>query len=173
MPAFILSLLYYSPEKEHLRLVAVFIFLVACLTDALDGYVAAKLKQKTAFGSYIDPIADKLLLTSGFLSLSFMANLPAAMRIPGWVTLFIVSRDVIILIGSTLIFLSTGTLKAAPLFVGKLTTVFQMATLCAVLLMIPQPAVKTLFILTVFLTAISGVLYIREGERIFTTGNHS
>ena len=143
------------------------------MTDALDGYVAKKFDQRSVLGSYIDPIADKLLLSSGFLSLSFMPHLPPQMHIPGWVTLCVISRDVIILIGAALIFLSTGTLKAAPLFVGKLTTVFQMTTLCAVLFEIPQEIVRLLFIVTVAFTFISGILYIRMGERMFQQGGHS
>ena len=145
---------------------------MACLTDAFDGLIARKLNQRTDFGSYIDPIADKLLLTSGFLSLSLMQNLPASMRIPAWVTISVISRDVIILIGSTLIFLSTGSLKARPLFIGKVTTVCQMATLCALLLAAPAWLRQTLFILTVFLTGFSGILYIQMGERVFQRGGN-
>ena len=169
VPVFILSLLYYSPEKEYLRLAATALFLGACLTDALDGYLARKMNQKTVLGSYIDPIADKLLLSSGFLSLSFMPHLAPSMKIPGWVAISVISRDVIILTGSMLIFLSTGSLKAAPLFIGKLTTVVQMTTLCAVLLAAPSWLERILFVTTVFLTALSGILYIRVGEKAFQT----
>lgn len=152
---------------------AVTVFLVACLTDALDGYVAKKLRQTSDFGSYIDPIADKLLLASGFLSLSLVEKLPAAMRMPLWVTIPVISRDVIILIGSTLIFLSKGTLKARPLMVGKATTALQMATLCALLLSAPEVLRRALFVSTVALTALSGVLYIHMGERAFSqNGGH-
>ena len=167
VPAFIFSLLYYTPQKQYFISWAIAIFLAACFTDALDGFVARKLKQQTVFGSYIDPIADKLLISCGFLCLSLMNHLPPEMRIPGWVTLFVISRDVIILIGAALIFLSTGSLKAAPLFIGKLTTVVQMATLCAALLKVPHGPLNGLFVLTVVLTVCSGILYIRMGEKIF------
>lgn len=172
VPAFILSLFYYSPENFHSLTVAAWVFAAACLTDALDGFIARILNQKSTLGSYIDPIADKLLLCSGFISLTFMHNLPASMKIPEWVTITVISREVIIIIGSTLIFLSTGALKAAPLFIGKVTTALQMATLCAVLLAAPQVFVEIFFVLTVFLTALSGVLYIRMGEKMFQTGNN-
>ncbi len=167
VPAFIFSLLGYTPQKQYFIFWAVGIFLTACFTDALDGFVARKLKQQTVFGSYIDPIADKLLLSSGFLCLSLLTHLPAPMRIPGWVTLLVISRDVIILIGSALIFLSTGSLKAEPLFISKLTTLVQMVTLCAVLFRLPHDILTVLFILTAVLTVLSGVLYIRMGEKIF------
>ena len=171
VPAFIGCLLYYSPEREFLSAAATVLFLTACLTDALDGYVARRFNQKTDFGSYVDPIADKLLLTSGFLSLSLMDNLPVSMKIPAWVTISVISRDVIILIGSTLIFLSTGTLKATPLFIGKITTVVQMGTLCAMLLSAPVWLDQALLVLTVILTIFSGILYIRMGENIFQKGD--
>ena len=78
-----------------LFLSAFWLFAAAGVSDALDGYLARKMNEKTVLGSYIDPIADKLLLLSGFLSLSLMTRLPAAMRIPAWVTIPIISRDVI------------------------------------------------------------------------------
>lgn len=145
-------------------------FIIACATDALDGFVARKLGQRTDFGSYIDPIADKLLLMSGFLSLSFMSNLPEQMRIPAWVTITVISRDVVIVIGSTLIFLSKGALKAKPLLVGKITTVAQMATLCGLLFYVPEPFKHGLFMLTASLTLLSAFFYVRIGEKAFQNG---
>ena len=114
------------------------IFLLACLTDAVDGYVARKMGQKTVLGSYIDPIADKLLLLTGFLSLSFMGHLPPSMKIPAWVTISVVARDILIFIGSAMIFVIQGSLKAEPIFVGKITTVFQMSTLWVALIAAPK-----------------------------------
>ena len=82
VPFFIGALLYYRPETEYLRLIAILIFVVACVTDAADGYLARKRNEKTTLGSYLDPLADKLLLVSGFLCLSFMPHLPSYMHIP-------------------------------------------------------------------------------------------
>src|SRR5262249_52154705 len=107
VPVFILSLIYYSPENSFCLSLSAGAFFVACLTDALDGYIARRLNQKTTLGSYIDPIADKLLLLSGFVSLTFMPNLPSSMRIPAWVTLTVITRDLLIILGSVLIFLTT------------------------------------------------------------------
>lgn len=168
VPAFVGCLMYYTPEKPMLLDAAVTVFLVACLTDALDGFVAKRLRLSSDFGSYIDPIADKLLLASGFLSLSFMPNLPPTMRIPAWVTIPVITRDIIIIIGSTLIFLSKGSLKARPLIVGKLTTVAQMATLSLLMFSAPEWLRLTMFILTVAMTVLSGVFYIRMGEKAFS-----
>lgn len=166
VPVFVGSLVYYSPERQALRLAAAALFLAACATDALDGYLARKLNQKTELGSTIDPIADKLLLLSGFLSLSFMGHLPEAMRIPAWVTLAVISRDGLILIGSVVIFITTGRLKTTPLFIGKATTVLQMLTLFACLVSTPPGIRSGLFLAVFVLTLASGLSYIRMGSRL-------
>lgn len=165
-PLFVILLLYASPDRPFLRGAALAVFVAACLTDGLDGYLARRWNQKTTLGSYVDPLADKLLLTSGFVSLSFMGHLPPSMHIPAWVTIPVISRDVLILTGSLLIFILTGTLKAEPLFVGKLTTVSQMATLFLALLAAPLPLKIFFFAATVILTILSGVRYLQMGAQL-------
>lgn len=166
VPAFIGCLFYYSPTRAYFHVYAVAIFVFACFTDALDGMIARRFNQKTVLGSYIDPIADKLLLTSGFLSCSMLSNLPSSMHIPAWVTISVISRDVIILIGSVLIFVATGHLKAEPLYIGKVTTVLQMSVLFSSLLSLPAAIMQVLFVACVLFTVLSGVLYIRMGEKL-------
>src|SRR3989338_8361182 len=97
-------------------------------------------------------MADNLLLLSGFLSLAIMPNLPPSMKIQVWVAIPVVARDGIILIGSMMIFLLTGSLKAEPLFIGKLTTVFQMLTLFFSLIAAPADVRLGLFVCTVCMT---------------------
>ncbi len=65
VPLFIASLLYYTPDKSFFRAIAIIIFLLACLTDGLDGYLARKMHEKTTLGSYMDPIAEKRLRRTG------------------------------------------------------------------------------------------------------------
>jgi cardiolipin synthase len=166
VPFFVTSLLYYSPQRTFLQNWGIAIFLIACMTDGVDGYVARRLNQKTILGSYIDPIADKLLLLSGFLSLSFMSHLPGEMRIPAWVTISVVTRDFVILTGAAIIFLTTGKLKAQPLLIGKITTFFQMGTLFMALVGVPDTLKYIFFVVTTILTVISGVGYIRVGGRM-------
>lgn len=166
VPLFVIFLSYYSPERDFFYWASVSVFLLACATDGVDGYLARKLNQKTTLGSYLDPIADKLLLLSGFLSLTLMSNLPPSMRIPAWVTVPVIARDMIILIGSAIIFLLTGKLKVEPLFIGKFTTVFQMLTLFFSLVNAPEPTRFLLFVCTVTLTVLSGARYIQTGERL-------
>lgn len=164
---FVCILLYYTPERAYLMDWGLGVLVVACLTDAADGYLARKLKQQTQLGSYIDPIADKLLLISGFLSLSFMPHLPPAVKIPAWVTIPVITRDIMILLGSLMIFLMTGRLKVQPLIIGKITTAFQMGTLVISLMNVPLRLKFIFACLTVVLTLISGVGYLRMGGRLF------
>ena len=165
-PLFVTLLLYYGPGRERLHYYAFAVFAAACLSDAVDGYLARKLDQKTVLGSYLDPVADKLLLLSGFLSLSFMSQLPPAIRIPAWVTIPVLTRDIIILIGSAMIFLTTGKLTAEPLFIGKVTTFCQMAALFVALLATTEAVRMAFFTATVALTVASGIGYLRMGGRL-------
>ena len=165
VPAFVTSLLYSSPRRPYFHAVAVSVYLLACITDGIDGYLARKLRQKTKFGSYMDPLADKLLLISGYLSLSLMPNIPEAMRVPAWVTIIVISRDVVIVAGSVIIFLITGRFKVRTLFIGKLTTVVQMAALFSALLWLSPTLSMTLYFLAAALTLFSAYFYIRSGSR--------
>ena len=166
VPLFIASLLYYSPERPYLGGVAAILFLTACISDALDGWLARRRNETTELGSYIDPIADKLLLLSGFLCLSWMPHLPDEMRVPAWATISVISRDFLIVTGSIIIFFTTGSLKPRPIFIGKLTTVVQMATLLAALLMAPENLRLALDYSTIFFTIWSGALYVRMGGMV-------
>ena len=168
VPLFIASLLYFSPQRAYFHTIAVFIYILACATDALDGILARKLKDETALGRTIDPIADKLLLLSGYISLSIMPNIPVSMRVPGWLTLAVISRDVMILVGSVVIFIVTGDLKPTPLFIGKITTVIQMGTLLASLLGLPLDVREPLYFLTIAATFVSGVYYLRAGGEMMS-----
>ena len=94
VPFFVASILYYSPERSFLRLVALLIFIMAAASDAIDGYVARKSNQHSRAGIVLDPLGDKLLLMSAFICLTVNNNLP--LKFPLWVTLIVISRDVII-----------------------------------------------------------------------------
>ena len=166
VPVFVAFLLYFTPERDYCRVWAISVYALACLTDALDGFLARQMGQKTELGSYMDPMADKLLLISGYLSLSLMHNLPEAMHIPGWLTLLVLSRDIVILTGALIIFIATGELKAQPLFVGKLTTVAQMAALFVSLLALDWNVRVCFYLFAAALIIISGSLYIRVGGRM-------
>jgi cardiolipin synthase len=142
---------------DHL---ALSLFLVAGISDALDGLLARILKQQTALGLYLDPIADKLLLSTLFLALSFLHR-----RIPWYVTILVFSRDIGILIVSTLLY-ATNTLRdLRPSIFGKLNTAAQVGTIFLVLLfpVTPLEWIRTImqasFRVTFALTLISWIHY--------------
>jgi len=100
---------------------ALIVLLVAGVTDALDGTIARAANQKTRLGALLDPLADKLLLTSGFITLS------AIHLIPSWVTIVVVSRDVILLLGTAVAKYTESPIDIAPTFLGKGTTFLQLS----------------------------------------------
>ena len=158
VPFFIACLLYYSPMKDYLRFFALTIFLLAVISDAVDGYIARKVRQHSPAGLILDPLADKVLLLSAFILLYFINT---GIRFPLWVALIVISRDAIILLGIVAIFIAGQKLNLQPTVWGKLTTSFQMASVIAVL--IKWKFSYLLWSTAVFFTVISGIDYIRRG----------
>ncbi len=158
-PVFFITLVSYTPEKEGLRLVALAIFALAALTDALDGLLARFLKQRTALGQMLDPLADKILLVSAYIGLLFVTSLP--FRPPLWITITIIFRDLILLFGFFTLNFASVKIEVQPNIWGKLTTVSQMLLLCFILL--EWPIAIPLAFLTVTFTIVSGIIYIMRG----------
>ena len=113
---FFLILIFYEQYRWAL-LVLVFV----ALTDAIDGYLARRLQQKSALGAYLDPIADKLLLSSSFVVLAM------AKKIAWWVTILVLSRDVLLLVVAAVILIIQGYRPFPPSLLGKATTLFEIA----------------------------------------------
>jgi cardiolipin synthase len=105
-----------------------YLFLAAGLTDALDGTLARSLKQHTRLGEYLDPVADKLLLSTLFLVLMHMGLIPVR------VTVMVFGRDVGILLVSALLYAAAGRREFIPSIFGKANTFAQIAAVAAVLL---------------------------------------
>jgi cardiolipin synthase len=104
------------------------IILVICgVSDGLDGLIARVFKQKSRLGSYLDPLADKIILVSAFIALSIRGFLPS------WLSVTVISRDVLILIGVIILYITGVDLNIKPVFSSKITTCFQFATVIAVL----------------------------------------
>lgn len=158
-PVFFITLVSYTPEKEGLRYVALAIFVVAAITDALDGLLARFLKQRTELGQMLDPLADKILLVSAYIGLLFVTTLP--FRPPLWITITIIFRDLILLFGFLTLNFAAVKIEVQPNIWGKLTTVSQMLLLCFILL--EWPVAIPLAFLTVAFTIISGIIYIMRG----------
>ena len=139
-------------------------FIIAAITDGIDGYVARIFKQKTELGTILDPIADKLLILSAFICLSVSRELSASVKPPTYVPIIIISRDAIIVLGVLIIYFIKGKINVRPTNVSKITTFFQMATIVSILLRTAFSPI--LWNITVGFTIVSGLDYIIIGSRL-------
>ena len=153
--------------------VALVLFFGAAITDLLDGLTARLLRQRTPLGAYLDPAADKLLLTSAFILLteypSMFQEIPMAARIPIWLTILTIFRDVLIVGISVTLYLAYGQKRFQPSIWGKLTTVALSVTV-GVLLLInfvgrSHAAFTVLVWVTLALTLVSGFHYLGRTMR--------
>ncbi|MFB0564781.1 MAG: CDP-alcohol phosphatidyltransferase family protein [Candidatus Aminicenantaceae bacterium] len=141
---------------------ALLIFLLAGLTDILDGFSARLWHQKTKIGAILDPAADKLLMSTSYVILSF-PSLSNVNTIPIWLTGTVIGRDVLISIGFFVIYLTKGKTSFSPSILGKGSTVCQVGTVLLVLLsnyfnISPSP-LNWLYVLTFVITVMSGIHY--------------
>jgi cardiolipin synthase len=143
---------------------ALALFLLAGITDGLDGLVARSRKQKTTLGMVLDPVADKLLLTSTIVTLTILKELPR------WFTVILVSRDVLLIGGSVILYMFLGKIGTPPSWLGKITTGLQLLTvLCAMVdnfLAWVRPAIFPMTVVTLAFTVASGLDYIYRGARL-------
>ena len=139
-------------------------FFLASLTDFLDGYLARLYGHMTTLGKFLDPLADKLLLTTAYLCLALIKTLPEPYKLAAWVPVVVVSRDIIILLGSLVIYLMNGMFEIIPSRLGKATTLAQMATI--VLALVGHSSLNIILPATMILTIASGIGYIRRGNRL-------
>ena len=149
--------------------VALFVFTIAIISDAADGFIARALKQQTQLGTILDPIADKLLLTSAYICLSMVGNIPEFLRMPPYVPIIVISRDVIIIIGSIVVYVVRGDIKIEPSVLGKVTTFLQMITIVCILAKFGYSYI--VWSATMFLTIASGLDYVMKGSKLLSENN--
>lgn len=163
VPVFVIFLVYNKLGWALLTFVA------ASLTDLLDGIIARRFGQKTSVGAILDPIADKLLMTSSVVVLS-LSQMGFSNTIPLWLLLLIVFRDVFILLGSLAFVLAHGFRTFPPTMWGKWSTGFQLVTVLAVLtynwINVHENGLYFLFAMTGLFTAISGLNYLSIGREL-------
>lgn len=153
MIPFFISFLVYN-----YNLYAFGVFLLAGISDALDGFIARTSKKKTRLGTILDPMADKLLLSSSFLTMTIIQKMPA------WVSIIVISRDIIIIIGALMLLLFYEGLNISPSILGKGTTLFQILYVILTLLFLvlgkDVAVLSPLLWITIGLTVVSGIQYI-------------
>lgn len=164
IPFFVAALLYDGGANQNMRYVAAALFIIASLTDMLDGKIARKYNLVTNFGKFMDPLADKLLVCSALICMIELRELPA------WMVIIIISREFIIS-GFRLVASDNGVVIAASYW-GKFKTTFQM--IGVVLLIFNIPVLSTLTTIIVWialaLTVISLVDYIVKNVGVLTEG---
>ncbi len=147
---------------------ALFTFSLAGVTDALDGTLARLLKCQTVLGAYLDPIADKMLLTASFVTLAVLGI------IPGWLTVIVISRDFIILLGIAVLTIISVPYVVKPAFIGKVTTTLQIGTIFLALSFqictyeVVCNWIKIIFWLTGAFTVASGLVYMIRGIKLIS-----
>ena len=148
---------------------ALLIFTIAGISDGLDGFIARYFNQRTSLGAYLDPIADKLLLVSAFVSLAILKI------VPSWVTVIVISRDVLIVMGIAIFTITEKSYKIKPSIISKITTAAQITTIILALVHVNLAGYSmlmgTLFWVTAGLTTVSGLHYIYFGMNILQNGS--
>ncbi|MFO7556229.1 MAG: CDP-diacylglycerol--glycerol-3-phosphate 3-phosphatidyltransferase [Desulfobacterales bacterium] len=157
-PLFVIFLL---KDMFHFALI---VFTVAAISDILDGLLARYFNQHSLLGAYLDPIADKLLLASAFVSLAVLKTVPA------WLAVIVLSRDILIITGIAVFAISDIHIEMNPSLVSKWTTVAQVLTIFLILLNPMIPGIQTikwlLFWITAGLTIASGLHYVYFGLNV-------
>ena len=160
IPLFIILLSYDRFGSAFL------VFGLAAFTDGLDGFLARVLNQKTPHGAYLDPIADKLLLVTSFIAFSILDLIPI------WLTILVVSRDVIISVGIIVLRLNLFHIEIRPTILSKCTTCSQMLSITGAFLFYlfgkGDIGLNILYCATGLLTVLSGIHYISRGLTIIS-----
>lgn len=154
--------LYYGWREEWG--IALPIFCIAALTDMVDGALARLLGQRTRLGAFLDPMADKILMFFGFVSLTKSGFLPVLL------TALVIARDLLIIIGLVILKSRKVRILYRPTYLSKMTTFFQIATLGLALLTAwgySYPGLPVLVVVTGIFTAATGIQYFRIGWRLF------
>ncbi|SNZ04012.1 cardiolipin synthase [Persephonella hydrogeniphila] len=158
IPVFIILIGYNKP------LYALIVFIIAGITDALDGFIARKFNQITTLGKILDPIADKALLVSSFI---FIYTSDLQVKFPYWYVVIVISRDVYILLGSALIYFMKGYIDVRPSIFGKATTFFQILSVVAILVanitVVPEEIINGIIYTAAFFTVLSTITYTYDG----------
>ncbi len=143
---------------------ALILFIAASITDILDGLIARITKQITYFGTILDPVADKFFLITSYILMSNYG------LIPKWLTIIVISKDIIVVTGSIILYFVTHNLKVEPSIFGKVASALQFILIGIVLLSynvsnafaVPVPS----YYFVAVVTAIAGIDYVSKGLKM-------
>jgi cardiolipin synthase len=159
--------------QKALRHTAIVIFLIMAISDGIDGFLARRIHQVTKLGSFLDPLADKLLITCACLLLASKNAHVSGFLLPPTVVVLIIGKDLLLMIGFVIVYFMTSRFYIAPVFVGKLATALQLSMVAGILI---APEVSSVWHGWIWFlrflwwsaagTAILAILvYIRKGSR--------
>lgn len=163
-----------TPQMQHMmRYISIAIFLTMAASDALDGYLARRKGQVTKLGSFLDPMADKLLMTCACVLLTLPRGGVQGFLLPTTVAVLIVGKDMFLLMGFFVIYLTTFQVKVVPVLIGKIATALQLTMVTAILLapdithVIPGWIwfLRVLWWLAAGTAILATLIYIRMGSR--------
>lgn len=164
VPPFIIALINGQMTRALLIVVA------AGISDILDGFIARFWNQQSLLGTYLDPLADKLLVTAAYVTLA-LPGVHRPFQIPAWVTVVVIARDVLLVVVALVLYLAAGVRRFPPSALSKITTLFQIGAIVVVLLAGARPEVETaalvLMYLVAGLTLVSGLDYVWRANRLF------
>lgn len=162
------------------RYAALGLFLLMMVSDALDGWLARRNNEVTVLGTFLDPLADKLLITCSCLLLAWEKSAVAGMKLPDIVVVLIIGKDLYIVMGFVIIYMLTSEMKIVPVNMGKLSTMLQMAMVVGILIwpdvngffggfkyivMLLWCSVAAVAIVTVIIYTRNGTRYLNEYEQ--------
>ena len=164
VPPFIIALINGQTKR------ALLIVVVAGISDVLDGLIARFFNQQSLLGTYLDPLADKLLVTAAYVTLA-LPGLHHGFQIPAWVTVVVIARDVLLVVVALVLYLAAGVRRFPPSVLSKITTVFQIGAVVVVLLTGLWPELDTAALVLMYavalLTLASGLNYVWRANRLF------
>lgn len=169
IPFFVVELIYYlQTGNEVHRLLALLTFAVTAILDGVDGYIARRYNQRSELGAILDPLADKMLLVSAIVTLSFNHGTQIG-QIPLWLTGTILGRDLLVLTGIAVVRFIVGKVIVRPRIMGKIATVMQMIVVLWILLEWDRDLnvrwLKAWMLGAGICTGLSGLLYVWDGVK--------
>jgi CDP-diacylglycerol--glycerol-3-phosphate 3-phosphatidyltransferase/cardiolipin synthase len=175
VPVFVTFIITYDetdPREEAWRYAAIAVFLLAAISDAVDGYLARHWNQGSALGALLDPIADKLLLLASLVTLSLMP-LNHLRPFPIWFPAIIISRDALLLGGYSVLRHFHVPMEIHPHWTGKASTVFTLAAIAAILIKLESAITLWLCALGAGFALICTVIYVRQGLNLLKCSGHT
>ena|ERR1051326_1181304 len=180
IPVFVVAAVLYGQSMDRgepiqwLRWMAILTFLIAGISDGIDGYIARHFKQTSSLGVILDPLADKSLMLSTILTLTFSrwsGEDGDYTKFPIWFPAIVIGRDAILVLGWFIIRFLKGNVFVKPRWTGKVATFFQISAIACLMLQLRFIPLHLVLILAAVFTAISGIQYFTDGFRQLPKGS--